>query len=142
MKLLFVLAILTFVLGCYTQVVEVTDTNFDRLVKKNDQWVIEFYADWCGYCRQFGPLFETSEETVRSSSYRPVYFGKVNIDDNPALAARFFVSRLPTLFHIDNYQVRALPMPRSVAAMVDMVKNNEWETISPIGGWRSPFGIL
>lgn len=107
-----------------------------------DVSVFASYADWCGYCRQFGPMFETSEQAVRAASYEPVYFGKVNIDENPALAARFFVSRLPTLFHIDHHQVRTLPIPRSVAAVVDMVKQEEWQSIDPIGGWRSPFGLL
>ncbi|KAI8076759.1 thioredoxin-like protein, partial [Halteromyces radiatus] len=70
------------------------------LVKKQDQWVLDFYADWCGYCRQFAPRFDAAEQVIRTSHYQPIYFGKVNIEENPALAARFFVSRLPTLFHI------------------------------------------
>ncbi|CAO3596285.1 unnamed protein product [Absidia cylindrospora] len=138
----FFFIVLAFVFRCCAQVVEVTDTNFDQLVKKTDQWVLEFYADWCGYCTQFAPKFDQAEEILRSSSYNTIYFGKINIHGNPALAAQFFVSRLPTLFHIDQRQVRTLPMPRNVNVFVDSLKNQEWSSISPIGGWRSPFGIF
>jgi hypothetical protein len=41
MNLLLVLTFLATVLGCYTQVIDITDTNFDQVVKKSDQWVLE-----------------------------------------------------------------------------------------------------
>ncbi|CAO3580191.1 unnamed protein product [Absidia cylindrospora] len=124
MKFLFFLILLSLVFGYYAQVVQVTDANFDQLVKKPDQWVMEFYANWCGYCTHFAPVFDIVEENIRTTNYHhPIYFGKVNINENPALAARFFVSHLPTLFHVHQHQV-------------------QWKSISPIGGWRSPYSLF
>ncbi|ORZ25052.1 thioredoxin-like protein [Absidia repens] len=142
MKFLSLLILLSFAFGYYAQVIQVTDANFDQLVKKSDQWVVEFYADWCGYCTRFAPVYDIVEENIRTTNYQPIYFGKVNIDENPALAARFFVSRLPTLFHVHQHQVRALPLTGDVSLMIDSLKHQEWTAISPIGGWRSPYGLF
>ncbi|KAI9307613.1 thioredoxin-like protein [Cunninghamella echinulata] len=143
MKIFSILLLSTFILACYSQVVKVTDTNFDQVVKKSDEWVLEFYADWCGYCQHFNPKYKEAEKKAKSTIYNTIFFGQVNIDENPALAARFFVSRLPSMYHIKDHQVRSLsPLPRTSDQLVSFLENKEWETVQPIGYWRSPFGIL
>jgi thioredoxin 1 len=70
---------------------ELNDANFTETTKGKTV-VIDFWAEWCGPCRQFGPVFNKV-----SQDYDGVVFGKVDVDANPALAQAFGVSAIPTL---------------------------------------------
>ena len=68
-----------------------TDTTFDATTA-HGLTVIDFWADWCGPCRAMAPQFD------RAANLRPNYrFAKVDVDAQPALAARFGVRSIPTL---------------------------------------------
>ena len=70
---------------------ELTATSFDTAVR-DGLTVVDFWAPWCGPCRAIAPQFE------RAARMRPEYrFAKVNVDEQPALAARFGVRSIPTL---------------------------------------------
>ena len=75
-------------------VAEFTDANFSEEVSSSSIPVlVDFWAPWCGPCRQITPMIEElSQENVGS-----VKIGKVNIDDNPSAAQQYGVSSIPTL---------------------------------------------
>jgi thioredoxin 1 len=82
-------------------VLEFTDDNFDTEVLQADGPVlVDFWAPWCGPCRQIAPLID---ELAKENP--TVKIGKVNIDDNPGAAERFGVSSIPTLMVFRNGQV-------------------------------------
>jgi thioredoxin len=70
---------------------ELTDTNFSEQTAGKTV-VIDFWAEWCGPCRSFAPVF-----TRVSGDYADVVFGKVDVDANPALSQAFGVTAIPTL---------------------------------------------
>ena len=70
---------------------ELTDINFSEQTAGKTV-VIDFWAEWCGPCRSFAPVF-----TKVSGDYADVVFGKVDVDANPALAQAFGVTAIPTL---------------------------------------------
>lgn len=72
--------------------IEVTDHNFSELLEKHDTIFLDFWAPWCGPCRQFTPIFESV-----SNKHPNVVFGKVNSDDQQKLSSYFNIRSIPTL---------------------------------------------
>lgn len=82
--------------------IEITDANFEELVMKSDKpVVVDFWAEWCGPCRMIGPVIE---EMSTEYSGRAIV-GKVNVDMNPGVSARFGVRNIPTVLFIKNGEV-------------------------------------
>ena len=73
-------------------ITKVTSENFEQIKSSDKTVLLDFYADWCGPCRMVGPLVEQLAEE------HPEYLiCKVNVDDEPALAAQFGIVSIPTL---------------------------------------------
>lgn len=72
--------------------VNVTMENFQKLIDSNDIVVFDFWADWCGPCKMFGPVFEKASE-----KHSDIVFGKVNTEEQQELAAGFRIRSIPTL---------------------------------------------
>jgi len=70
-----------------------TDATFDDFVHKNPVAVIDCWAEWCSPCRMIGPVIEQ----VAKEFSGKVSFAKLNVDQNPATAARFRIMSIPTL---------------------------------------------
>ncbi|MCU0911876.1 MAG: thioredoxin [Rhodobacteraceae bacterium] len=80
----------------------VTDATFDAEVRQSDiPVVVDFWAEWCGPCKQIGPALEELSEEYAGR----VKIVKVNVDDNPDSPAQMGVRGIPALFLFKDGQV-------------------------------------
>ena len=79
-------------------VIEITKDNFDEFVGASDVPVlVDFWASWCGPCRMLSPIVDAVSEDAEGFKV-----GKINVDDEEELAARFNISSIPCLILFKN----------------------------------------
>ena len=72
--------------------IELTIENFEQTILENDMVVIDFWAEWCGPCKMFGPTFEKV-----SGQHEDVVFAKCDTEAQQQIAAQFGIQSIPTL---------------------------------------------
>ncbi len=85
-------------------IIAVNDDEFgDQVLNSDKPVIVDFWAEWCGPCKQFGPVFEEVSNNVEG-----VTFAKVNIDENPEAPTKYGVRGIPTMLMFKNGEVAAM----------------------------------
>lgn len=96
---------------------ELTTGNFDEVTSRDGITLIDFWASWCGPCRQFAPVYEKAAEANPD-----LVFGKIDTEAQPELAQAFGIQSIPTLMIVrDQVAVFAQPGALPEAALTDVI---------------------
>jgi len=108
--------------------IEMTEANFNEIVENNDITLIDFWAEWCGPCKSFAPVFEKVAE-----EYTDIAFAKVNTEIEQGLAGHFQIRSIPTLMVIKEgvvvfNQAGALP-EQNLKSLIEKAKELDMDKV-------------
>jgi thioredoxin 1 len=108
--------------------IDINAENFEDTITDNEIVLVDFWADWCGPCKRFGPIYEKSSE-----QHGDVVFAKLDTDANQQLSGQLGIEGIPTLMAFREgvmvfNQAGALPGP-ALEQVVDAVKKLDMEEV-------------
>jgi len=101
--------------------ININANDFEDTISKNDIVLVDFWAEWCGPCKRFGPIYEKASE-----EYGDIVFAKLDTDANQELSGALGIEGIPTLMAFREgvlvfNQAGALPGPQ-LKQVVEAVK--------------------
>lgn len=108
--------------------IELTEDNFEQTVSQDGIVLVDAWAEWCGPCKRFGPVFEKASE-----DHSDAVFGKLDTEANPGIAAALQIQSIPTLMVFRDSilvfrEAGALP-PAALEDLIQQVKGLDMDEV-------------
>ena len=79
--------------------IEISDDTFEEnVIKKGQPIIVDFWAEWCGPCKQIGPILEELSDEYKDK----ITIGKLDVDENPETPGKFQIRGIPTKLLFNN----------------------------------------
>ena len=100
----------------------ITDESFDsEVIKSNKPTVVDFWAEWCGPCKQIGPLLEEISDELKDK----VVIAKHNIDNEPNTPTKYGIRGIPTMLLFKNKELKSTKVGASTKSdILGWIKQN------------------
>ena len=100
----------------------VTDDNFDtEVIKSTKPILVDFWAEWCGPCKQIGPVLEEISNDMADQ----IVIGKINIDSSPNVPVKWGIRGIPTMLIFKNGELKATKVGATTKSnIVSWIKEN------------------
>ncbi len=99
----------------------ISKEQFDNLMAEGKTVLVDYWANWCGYCRRIAPAYEKIGQQYQDR----IVVAKVNIDEEPQLAAQEKIQVIPTLvLYRDGKALASVTAPESKAAIDNFLREN------------------
>ena len=100
----------------------VTDDNFDtEVIKSSKPILVDFWAEWCGPCKQIGPVLEEISNDMADQ----IVIGKINIDNSPNVPVKWGIRGIPTMLIFKNGELKATKVGATTKSnIVSWIKEN------------------
>lgn len=103
------------------EIQNLNESNFNSIFTNDNTVIIDFWAPWCGPCRQFAPTFEAA-----AAKHEDIVFAKVNTEEEQALGTSFNIRSIPTLMvfreRVMLYNQAGALAPAQLEALIEQVK--------------------
>ncbi|XP_055692561.1 thioredoxin-related transmembrane protein 1 [Lutzomyia longipalpis] len=117
-------------------VVELSENNWDLMLK--NEWMVKFYAPWCPACKN---IASTWDEFSTWSDDLGIKTAKIDVTTSPGLSGRFFVTALPTIFHVINGEFRQYRGTKDLNTLMSFIEEKKWQALEPVSAWKRPDSI-
>jgi len=100
----------------------ITDESFDtEVIKSNKPTVVDFWAEWCGPCKQIGPVLEEISDEMKNE----VIIAKHNIDEEPNIPTKYGIKGIPTMLLFKGGELKATKVGATTKSnIVSWIKEN------------------
>lgn len=113
--------------------IDLHEENWQMMLK--GEWMVEFFAPWCPACKSLAP---TWERFATNAIGLGVNVAKIDVTTSPSLSGRFFVTALPTIYHVKDGEFRQYRGSRDGDALMQYIKLKQWQKTEPISAWKKP----
>lgn len=99
------------------------------------EWLVKFYAPWCPACKGIAPIWEKVADWSEDLNIK---VGEVDVSEHAGLSGRFFVTALPTIYHVKDGDFRRYIGSRTEDDIINFIEEEKYKEVETISRWKHP----
>jgi len=132
-KVIILFVLCNSVLFANAEVEELSEDNWTAMME--GEWLVKFYAPWCPACKSLAPTWDQLGHQAADLGLR---LAKIDVTENPVLSGRFFITALPTIYHVKDGEFRQYKGHRSNQELISFIRDELWKNVEAVPWYWSP----